>query len=274
MQRAVIIGLIMVMLMFVMSGCQTDSPATNGGELSGVITIAGSTSVQPFSDRLKETFEDKFPNVTINVQGGGSTAGGTSVLSGAAQIGALSRELKDEEKAQLNEIIVAQDGIAVIVHPSNPVNNLTLEQIRKIYTGEITNWEQVGGQNQQINVVTREEGSGTRGAFEDIVMAKQEMSGTIITQGSQGAVMASVEGDVQSIGYTSIAALTDTVKAVSVDGVAPSTETIQDGSYKVARPFLYVTKSEPQGLIKAFVDFVLSDEGQSIAYNIGLTPVK
>lgn len=253
-----------------------DNAAKDQGEkMTGSITIAGSTSVQPFSEVLAEKFMQDNEGVQINVQGGGSSQGVTAAASGAADIGSSSRDLKEEEKGQgLVETVIAYDGIAVIVHPSNKIEGLTKENIKNIYLGNITNWKEIGGEDAPITVVCREAGSGTRGAFEEIVMEKQDISNKVIIQNSTGAVRTAVAGDKNAIGFVSLHALNNEVKPVKVDGVEANAENVKNGSYKISRPFIYLTKGEPTGAVKAFIDFVLSDEGQKIIVEEGAITVK
>ncbi|MDD3894088.1 MAG: phosphate ABC transporter substrate-binding protein [Syntrophomonadaceae bacterium] len=239
-------------------------------ELSGSITIAGSTSVQPFSDVLAEEFMAKYPGTQINVQGGGSSQGITAVVSGTADIGAVSRELKDEEKAEnLKEYNLALDGIAIAVNPANQVSDLTLEQLKNIYLGNITNWSEVGGSDAVITLVNREEGSGTRGAFEELVMGEDAIADYAIVQNSTGAVKTIIETDKNAIGYISLAVADEKVKSLKIEGVEASADNVISGQYKISRPFIYITTEEPAGLVKAYLDFVLSDEGQAIVVEEG-----
>jgi phosphate transport system substrate-binding protein len=241
---------------------------------SAEITIAGSTSVQPISEALAEAFMAKNPNIKVNIQGGGSGAGIKAAQEGTADIGSSSRELKSDETG-LTETVICKDGVAVVVSTKNEVKDLTIEQIKKIYSDKITNWKEVGGANKTINVVTREAGSGTRGAFEELVMGKDNpISDKAVVQNSTGAVRTSVAGDENAIGYISMANLDDTVKAVTVEGVQANAENILNGSYKIQRPFLYLTKEAPAGAVKTYIDFVMSDEGQSIVEKEGLVLVK
>ncbi len=258
-------------LAVIVSGCggNQDDAEQIGDALTGSITIAGSTSVQPLSEVLAEKFMEVHPNVRINVQGGGSTAGVQAATTGTAEIGASSRELKESEKG-LNEFVVCKDGIAIVVSPENKVTDLTLEQVKKIYLGEIKNWQEVGGNDAEIHVVSREEGSGTRGAFEELVMEKEAVIDTATIQNSTGAVATYVASDENSMGYVSLTGLGDRVKAITVEGAEATTEAIKDGSYKVARPFLYLTKEEPGGLVKDYFDFVASEEGTKIIEEEGL----
>ncbi len=266
------LGVVMALLLVMgaAAGCAGKGQTKTGqgeqpGGLSGTINIAGSTSVQPLSEELADAFMKKNPAVKINVAGGGSSAGIKAAQDGAADIGASSRELKPEEKGTVQEFMIAKDGIAVIVHPSNGVSALTIDQIRRIFAGEITNWKEVGGKDAPINVFTREEGSGTRGAFEEIVMGKdKKITGKAGVQNATGAVRTAVERDENAIGYISLGSLNEKVKALAVDGVKPSEEAVLNGTYKISRPFLYLTKGAPTGVVKAYIDFVLGPEGQKI----------
>lgn len=237
------------------------------------ITVAGSTSIQPFADQWAEVFMAQFPGRQINVQGGGSSAGIQAALSGAAQIGMSSRELKPEEKI-LTEFVVAWDGLAIIVHLSNPVNNLTLEEVKKIFAGEIVSWKEVGGLNRPIHVVTREEGSGTRGAFQEMVMGDKRITKKAIVQDSNGTVREVVANDPNAIGYISLGLIENRVKAIQLDGFSPSLENVIDGKYRLVRPFILVTHGMPQGIALDFIQFLLSEAGQSLIQKQGLIPAK
>lgn len=273
-----------VFLIGVLAGCgrpaDTNEQGTNqpaakptGEGVNGNITINGSTSVQPLAEELAAAFKAKNPNATIDIQGGGSGVGIKSATDGVVDIGMSSRDLKPEEKT-LKEFKIAVDGIAVIVNPANGITDLSMEQIKKIYTGEITDWKEIGGNPGKITVVTREEGSGTRGAFIELtgVEVKEgdsKVDKTIaaaITQGSTGAVMTTVAGDPNAIGYASFGSAKDKteIKMISVDGKATTEENIYAGEYKISRPFLMLTNAEPTGLAKSFLDFILSPEGQEV----------
>lgn len=233
-------------------------------KLSGSIQIAGSTSVQPLSEELAMEFMSNNPDVKINVAGGGSGAGIKAAQEGTADIGASSRELKPEEKS-VKEFIIAKDGIAVVVNPANSISELTMEQIKDVFSGKVTNWKDLGGNDTPITVVIREDGSGTRGAFEEIVLGKDaKFTDKVIIQNSTGALRTTVAGTPDAIGFISLGALNEEVKALKVDGVEVTKENVLNNSYKVSRPFIYMTKEEPTGLVKLFLDFVLSSEGQKI----------
>ncbi|RQD76836.1 MAG: phosphate ABC transporter substrate-binding protein [Candidatus Syntrophonatronum acetioxidans] len=269
---ALITALFMVSLVLGGCGQAPEASETKGEELTGSLTIAGSTSVQPVSELLAEAFMDENPQTRVRVQGGGSSAGITAAEGGAAEIGASSRDLKEDEK-HLTEYIIAQDGIVIVVHPSNPVSDLSLEEVKNIYRGEITSWYELGGTDASLQVVTREEGSGTRGAFEEIVMEDEYITDRAIVQNSTGAIATTVAGDENAIGYISLAALDEKVKDLKIEGAEPTRENIVSGNYKVSRPFIYVTKGEPQGLAKSFIDFVMSPQAQGIIEEAGLVSV-
>lgn len=264
-----------VLLIGAFTGCApAGTNEQNGNEqaaggLSGSITVNGSTSVQPLAEELVKAFKEKNPNTVIDIQGGGSGVGIKSAADGVVDIGMSSRELKAEEKT-LKEFKIAVDGIAVILNPANAINDLTMEQIYKIYTGEITDWKDVGGKPGAITVVTREEGSGTRGAFIELTGIESDDAdktiATAITQGSTGAVMTTVAGDPNAIGYASFGSAKENteVKLISVDGKACTEENIYAGEYKISRPFLMLTQADPTGPAKEFLDFILSSEGQKV----------
>ena len=241
--------------------------------LSHPLCIAGSTSVQPFSEKLAEVYMSQHPGVRIDVQGGGSSAGIFAAQQGAADLGASSRELVQAEKA-LHEIPIAWDGIAVIVHPSNPLTNLTLEQLRQIFQGKITNWRDLGLPHHAIDLISREEGSGTREAFEHLVMGKIEVSPGALVQDSNGAVREIVAGDPHALGYISAGLVDERVKAVAVDGILPTRENIKSQKYKLVRRFLLVGRAAPTGQCLDFIGFILSSQGQRLLETEGLVGVK
>ncbi|NPV80957.1 MAG: phosphate ABC transporter substrate-binding protein [Firmicutes bacterium] len=268
-------GLCFVALSLVLSGCKGKNPAPAGstGTSHKVLTIAGSTSVQPFAELLAEDYMKLNSGVVINVQGGGSSAGARAAMNGVADIGAMSRDLAPEERT-LQEIVIARDGIAIIVNPKNPLSDLSLEQVRGIFSGRFTRWSQVGGMDKPIHVVTREEGSGTRGSFDEMVMHGEDVTPAAVVQDSNGAVRETVAGDVAAIGYISLGLVNARVKGLAIDGVEPTVEAVTEGRYSIARPFLFVSKEKPAGLAKDFIDFVLSKEAQAKLAREGLVPVR
>ena len=246
-------------------------------DLSGSISMVGSTSMEKLANALSEAFMEEHPDVTVTAEFVGSGAGIEAVTNGTTDIGNSSRSLKDEEKAAgVVENVVAIDGIAVCVDPANEVADLTKEQLTNIYNGTITNWKEVGGVDEPIIVIGREAGSGTRGAFEELVdlvdgcKYANELDST-------GAVIAKVASTPGAIGYASLDALDDSVKALSLEGVEATAENIKAGNYFLSRPFVMATKgeiSEQNDLVQAWFDYVMGDEGQQIASEVGLITVK
>ena len=253
------------------------APAEATADLSGSISMVGSTSMEKLANALSEAFMEEYPEVTVTAEFVGSGAGIEAVTNGTADIGNSSRSLKDEEKAAgVVENVVAIDGIAVCVDPANEVANLTKEQLTNIYNGTITNWKEVGGADEPIIVIGREAGSGTRGAFEELVDLKDACKYANELD-STGAVIAKVASTPGAIGYASLDALDDSVKALSLEGVEATAENIKAGNYFLSRPFVMATKgeiSEQNDLVQAWFDFVLGDEGQQIASEVGLITVK
>ena len=253
------------------------APAETTTDLSGSISMVGSTSMEKLANALSEAFMEEYPDVTVTAEFVGSGAGIEAVTNGTADIGNSSRSLKDEEKAAgVVENVVAIDGIAVCVDPANEVADLTKEQLTNIYNGTVTNWKEVGGADEPIIVIGREAGSGTRGAFEELVdlvdgcKYANELDST-------GAVIAKVASTPGAIGYASLDALDDSVKALSLEGVEATAENIKAGNYFLSRPFVMATKgeiSEQNDLVQAWFDFVLGDEGQQVASEVGLITVK
>lgn len=251
------------------AGCRRGGQAGVGR----AITLAGSTSVQPFAEILAEDFF-KETGYTVDVQGGGSSAGARAALDKVADIGTLSRELKSAEKT-LTEYIIALDAIAIIVNPANQLKGLTLAQITDIFSGRVSDWSQLGGPAGRITVISREEGSGTRGAFDELVMGtKNELTARALVQDSNGSVKETVAQDPRAIGYISLGIVDARVRAVDVDGVTASVTTVADKTYKLVRPFLFVTNGAPLAHVKEFIDYVLGPTGQRILGDEGLVPVR
>ena len=255
------------LMLAAMTGC--------GKKDSGTVSTDGSTSMEKVIGALGESFEENNSGVTFTYNPTGSGSGITAVAEGRCDIGLSSRNLKDEEKAQgLAETVLALDGIAVIVNPENPVNDLALDTIGKIYMGEITNWKDIGGNDLEIVLIGREAGSGTRDGFEsitgteDVCKYRQELTST-------GDVMGAVAGNPAAIGYASLASVKETVKALLVGGIAPTEDTVKDGSYVVQRPFVLVTKSSTDlsETAQKFFDYITSSEANEIISSAGAVPV-
>ena len=253
----------------------TEAPATTAAaKLSGTVATDGSTSMEKVIGALGEAFMEANPDTTFTYNPTGSGSGIQAVQEGRCDIGLSSRALKDAEKeAGLTETVLAYDGIAMIVNPANPVEDLSLEQIADIYTGKITNWSEVGGNDSQIVLIGREAGSGTRGGFEEIVgvvdacQYRQELSST-------GDVITTVAQNPNAIGYASLAAVKDTVKALKVAGVTPTEATVKDGTYTIQRPFVLATKTGEKlnDVAQAFFDYATSADASEIITAAGAVP--
>lgn len=254
---------------------QASSEAASA-DLSGTIALAGSTSMEKLANAVAESFMEKYPNVTVTAEFTGSSAGIESLLAGSADIGDASRALKDSEKeAGAVENIVAIDGIAVVTDTDNAVADLTKDQLISIYTGQTTNWSELGGADEAIVVVGREAGSGTRGAFEELLDIADQCTYANELD-STGAVMAKVASTPGAIGYVSLDVVDDTVKAFSLEGVEATADNIKAGNYFLSRPFVMATKgeiSEQNELVQALFDYLSSDEGKSVIAGVGLISV-
>lgn len=248
-----------------------ETPATT--DLSGTITITGSTSVEKILNEMIDEFTALNPDVTINYTGTGSSAGISDTLAGANDIGASSRELKTEEKvAGLKEVTFAYDGIAVAVNPANPIEDIKIADLVKIYSGEITNWNQVGGNDADIIVVSREGASGTRSAFEELI-GLEDAGGLIedatVVEGN-GNIQATVAGNENAIGYVSFSYIDETVKSLNVEGVEATAENAKAGTYSLSRPFLMIYMEEGASPITtAFLDFTISADAQEFVTEHG-----
>ena len=284
MKKILAFALSAVMALALLAGCgnQTGNSSSNndnGGDasdtpaasVSGTVSTDGSTSMEKVIGALSESYMAANKDVTVNYNPTGSGAGITAVQEGTCDIGLSSRALKDEEKAAgLKETVLAYDGIAIIVHPDNPVSDLSIEQIAKLYTGEITNWKDVGGSDAEVVLIGREAASGTRDGFESITGTKdkcqyrQELTST-------GDVITAVSQNPDAIGYASLAAIKDSVKALSVDGVTPGEATVKDGSYQVQRPFVLVTVEGKalSAAAQSFFDYATSADAADIIAKAG-----
>ena len=243
---------------------------------SNKVTVSGSTSVGPVVEVLGEDFSAKNEGISVEVQQIGSSAGIKNAIEGTSQIGMASRDLKDEEKASgLKETQIAIDGIAVITNKNNEVKDLTLEQVKDIYTGKITNWKEVGGKDAPIVVVSREDGSGTRDGFqENVGFESEELTKDAQISDGSGNIKSIVEGNENSIGYISFGYVDDKVNALTIDGVELTVENVKDNKYAIARPFLLVNKEDKiseEGT--KFIEFILSEEGQKIVEDKGFISI-
>ena len=236
------------------------------------MVVAGSTSIQPFADHWAEVYMKEHPGRVVNIQGGGSSAGIQAAREGAADIGMSSRELKPEEN-DLLKVVVAWDGLAIIVHPSNGIDGLSLAQVQGIFSGDIQSWDLLGGPDRAITVVTREEGSGTRGTFQEMVMKKSRITPRAIVQDSNGTVREIIANDPHSIGYISLGLVNEKVKALRFEGVDASYENIFRNEYHLVRPFLFVTKGAPSQAAQDFIRFVTSGPTQELVRLDGLIPI-
>ena len=275
MKKIITILCAVVMALSLLAGCGQKANDNNTAAAGGTVATDGSTSMEKVIGALGESFMEANSGTTFTYNPTGSGSGIQAVSEGRCDIGLSSRALKDDEKASgLKETTLALDGIAIIVNPQNPVQDLTLEQIARIYTGEITNWKDVGGNDAEIVLIGREAGSGTRDGFESITDTKdacqyrQELTST-------GDVITTVSQNPNAIGYASLAAIKDSVKALTVNGVAPTEATVKDGTYLVQRPFVLVTKEGAalSETAQKFFDFAISADAASIISAAGAVPV-
>jgi phosphate transport system substrate-binding protein len=247
------------------------------------ISAVGSSSVTPLMEVFGETYMKSNEGVFVEVQGPGSSAGVKAAKNGSADLGMSSRNLKASEKEDtLKELVVARDGIAVVVNPKNKVQALTAEQVTSIYKGDITNWKEVGGEDKPIVAITRDTASGTRGAFEDIMKLKKKISGKKVSAISQraqvaagnGALKTNVASNPYSIGYISLGTVDSSVQALDIDGVKASVDNVKNGSYKVARPFLVLYREgKPSAETQKFLDWMVAEDAQKLVAGKGYIPV-
>ena len=255
-------------------GCGSKNNSSNS---ANSVTVSGSTSVGPLIEKEGEAFKTSNADISIQVNQLGSSAGIKDTINGTVEIGMSSRDLKPEEKNEgLKEVEIAYDGIGIIVNKSNTIKSLTINQIKDIYTGKITNWKDVGGKDTPIVVVSREDGSGTRDAFQEIVGYKsEELTPKAQIGDGSGNIKSTVATNENAIGYISFEYIDDSINSLQVDSVAPTAESVKDKTYKIARPFLLVYKEDKLGESgKKFIDFILSEEGQKVAEENGLIRIK
>lgn len=254
------------------SSAEASSAATE--ELSGTLSMNGSTSMEKVIKAVNGAFMEKNKGVTVNLNLTGSGTGIQEASEGKCDIGNSSRKLKDEEAEKLDATVVGLDGIALVVNPVNKLEDITLEDLAKVYSGEITNWKELGGDDKSIVVIGREDGSGTRDGFESIVMGDKEPKYAQELE-STGSVINAVATTDGAIGYASLANVDETVKALKIGGVEATEENVKSGAYEVQRPFIGATlKGSDNKLVKAYLDFILSEEGQALVLAQGAVPVK
>ena len=243
--------------------------------LVGRITFAGSTTVQPLADKLGAVFKQDHPGIVLDIAAGGSVVGIKAVHDGTADIGMASRALAPAEAQRIDQHQIALDVLAIVVHPANPVSNLSHEQLRAIYLGQITNWQELGGPDRPIQVIVRDTNSGTRGAFDEIVLEKQTPQAPRLRSAfTAGDVAALVAADPQAIGYVGFGNLESSLKLITIDSVQPAKDTARSGAYKLVRPLLLLTGPLTQPLAQTYIDFVLSEAGQKLVEEDGWIPVK
>jgi phosphate transport system substrate-binding protein len=237
------------------------------------VDVIGSTSVAPFAEVLAEEYNRRSAN-KVDIQGLGSTVGVQQTRSGTADIGMVSRSLKPDEAGEFQQFTIALDGLAIIVHPSNPIGDLSVEQVRRLFIAEVKNWKEVGGRDAAVTLVVREESSGTREAFMNLVMGKHRVARSAINQDSNGSIRELVKADPNSIGFISLGLVTGEVKALRINGVEATAELVKAKKYPLVRPFLFITKGKPAPKAQPFIDYVLSEEAQAILAREGLVRVR
>ncbi len=281
MKKIITFAVALSLLTGVMTGCGTNNSSgksETGGkkaENSQTVSTDGSTSMEKVIGFLSEAYMEENGDIKVTYNPTGSSSGIQAVSEGRCDIGLASRDLKEEEQADLTATVVAIDGIGIVLNPDNPVADLSVEQVGRIYTGEISNWKEVGGKDAPIVCIGREAASGTRDGFEEVTGTKdkckysQELTST-------GDVVQTVAGNPNAIGYASVASVNDSVKAVSIEGVEPTTEAIQDGQYKIQRNFVLVTKKDVSlsGAAQDFFDFATSEQADNLITQAGAVPIK
>lgn len=287
MKRRLLTLLLIPVLSLMSCGHRETKEAAGSATTKKNITLKGSDTVLPLGQKEAETYMKKDSSASISVTGGGSGVGLTSLLDGTTDIAMASRDLKTEEKLKFSEkkkdiaqVVIAFDALSVIVNPGNKVDRLTREQIEKIYTGEIRNWKEVGGDNEPIVAYSRESSSGTFEFFKEQVMEKKNYAANVLSMPATGAIVQSVSQTKGAIGYVGMAYETKGIKNISVSYdngktyVAPSLEAAKNKSYPISRPLFYMYDKSNEEKVKAFVDYAISDEGQKIVAEIGYVPVK
>ncbi|MGG0892892.1 phosphate ABC transporter substrate-binding protein [Cytobacillus horneckiae] len=272
------IGLFILSAAALLAACgdSNDNETESSGTGTDTVSISGSTSVGPLAEKLAEKYKEKQSNTNIEINQIGSSAGITNAISGVSQIGMSSRDLKEEEASKLTETVIAYDGIVVVTHPSNKVKDLTMEEVKQIFTGEITNWNQLGGEDMEIVVVSREDGSGSRDAFQEIVgYSSGELIRNSIIASGNGNIKTTVATNKHAVGFISFEYIDDSIATLKINGVEATAENVLNQQYSLSRPFLFVHKDgnfTEAG--QEFIDYILSPDGQKIVSEAGAIPVK
>lgn len=270
-------SLILLSLIAGLSACGNDEEEVTESNAGGqTIAISGSTSVGPLAEKLAHQYQQNV-DVNIEINQIGSSAGITNAINGVSEIGMASRDLKPEEKeAGLTDTIIAYDGIVVVTHPSNKVKDLTLEQVKQIFTGEVTNWKELGGDDMEIVVVSREDGSGSRDAFQEIVdYSSGELVRSAIIASGNGNIKTTVATNKHAVGFISFEYIDETISTIDINGVEATAENVLNQTYKLSRPFLFVHKEENlTDAGRKFIDYILGPDGQAIAAEAGAIPIK
>jgi phosphate transport system substrate-binding protein len=273
MQRQLIVFIVICVAVLLLSSCGptgTQPVSVSDSTYRGHITFAGSTTVQPLAHKLGEVFQKAHPDVELDIAAGGSVVGIQAIHDGTVDIGMASRALRPDEQEGIEQHQVAADVIAVVVHTSNPVESLTMNQLRSIYMGEIVNWRAVGGPDLPIVVVAREKTSGTRGAFDEIVLDGEDPAAPSLQKAIAASDVAAMVSDgPDMIGYVGFGHLSEGLKLIAIEGVFPSEDTARSGAYELLRPLLFITGPLTQPLARDFVAFALSDAGQQVVASEG-----
>lgn len=271
------LGLLLLFLIAILSACgnSNDEGAESSNEGSAAVSVSGSTSVGPLAEKIAENFKET-SNVKVEINQIGSSAGITNAISGVSEIGMSSRDLKEEEKSSgLVETIIAYDGIVVVTHPSNKVKNLTMEQVKAVFTGEVTNWKELGGRDMEIVVVSREDGSGSRDAFQEIVgYSSGELVRSAIIASGNGNIKTTVATNKHAVGFISFEYIDSSISTIDINGVEATAENVLQQKYSLSRPFLFVHKEDRiTNAGKQYIEYILSPDGQAIVAETGAIPI-